>query len=37
MDTCTQNFRVGTEWIARENGNHPNFHIIGGEFWKFSQ
>ena len=32
MDTCTQNFRVGTEWIARENGNHPNFHIIGGDF-----
>ena len=32
MDSITQRFRIGTEFISHENGNHPNFHIIGGDF-----
>lgn len=32
MDFDTKKYRIGTEFLVRENGNHPNYHIVGGDF-----
>ena len=28
----TKKFYAGSEWLDRENGNYPNYHIVGGDF-----